>query len=73
MTQGVGAGEGGAGGANHWQCFECLLKGREGEYRVSSNTPVPHSAPLRATQVLAKERGNQGNPKTDKKTLKCYS
>lgn len=35
----------------------------------SPDTPAPHSAPLRATQVLAKERGDRGNPKTDKENI----
>ena len=42
-------------------------------YSVSSEIPAPHSALSRVTQVLAKERENRGSPKTDKKTLKCYS
>lgn len=67
------ADQGHPGGRRPWSLAGagCLLNGVGGGGSPLT-LPPPCSYLSRATQSPAKERENEVNPKTDKKTLKCY-
>lgn len=60
-------------GVHPRQCFRCPRKGWEGEHTGCPLPLLPHTQLFQGAQVLAQERENRGNPKTDKNTLKRYS